>query len=156
MDRSRRPAAAEPDEFENVLRLRLASGEPRGRERRLGRDGAALLQAVKQASLEMTATENRARDVEARGVALAERALQQLKAAEARIQAAEEAARVAEARAHEAYARVHEAEARAQQAEMRAQEAESRAQEAEEWMARLNEAIEASLLRRPGSTTAAA
>lgn len=131
MDRGKRFAAAEiPEEFENVLRLRLASGEQRGRECRPGTDGAALLQAVKQASLEMSAAENRARDIEARGVALAERALQQLKAAEARIQAAEAAARMAEARAVEA---------------------EARAQEAEEWLARLNDAIQEGLLgRRPG------
>jgi len=159
VDRSRRPAAAEPDDFENVLRLRLASGEQRGRERRLGREGAAMLQAVKQASLEMTATENRARDIEARGVALAERALQQLKAAESRIQAAEEAARVAEsrilkaeARAQRAESHLQEAEARAQEAETRAQQAEARAQEAEEWLTRLNEAIEDSLLRRSGAS----
>lgn len=138
MDRSRRFAAPEtPDEFENVLRLRLASGEQRGRDRRLGREGAAMLQAVRQASMEMNATESRARDVEARGVALAERALQQLKAAEARIQAAEEAARAAEARAAEA---------------------EARAAEAEEWLARVNEAIQDGLLSRPagGSSSAVA
>jgi hypothetical protein len=136
VDRSRRIAAAEtPDDFDNVLRLRLAATDQRNRERRLGREGAAMLQAVRQASADMHATESRARDIEARGVALAERALQQLKAAEARIQAAEEVARAAEARAAEA---------------------EARAQEAEEWLARLNEAIQDGLLRRPGGSTAAA
>lgn len=136
MDRSRRyPLGDVSEELDNVLRLRLAAqGQPvaqqRTRHRRLGRDWAAALDAVQQASETMSAAEQRARDIEARGVALAERALKELKDAESRIQSAEEALRAAEARATEA---------------------EARAQEAEEWLARLHEAINDRLLVRPNT-----
>ncbi len=134
MERSRRlPLGDVTEELDNVLRLRLAAktqpaGEQRYRRPRLGRDWTAALEAVQQASDSMTAAERRARDIEARGVALAERALKELKAAEARAHAAEEALRAAETRAHEA---------------------ETRAQEAEEWLHRLNEAIHDRLVLRP-------
>ena len=144
MDRSRRfPLGDVTEELDNVLRLRLASkdhagSQQRNRHRRLGRDWAAALDAVQQASETMTATEHRARDIEARGVALAEKALKELQAAEARVQAAE--------------ARVQAAEDATRAAEQRSIEAEARAQEAEDWLARLNEAIQDRLLvRRPDS-----
>ena len=144
MERSRRfPLGDVTEELDNVLRLRLASkdhvgSQQRNRHRRLGRDWAAALDAVQQASETMTATELRARDIEARGVALAEKALKELQAAEARVQAAEE--------------RVLAAEEVTRMAEQRVIEAEARAQEAEDWLARLNEAIQDRLLvRRPDS-----
>jgi predicted ribosome quality control (RQC) complex YloA/Tae2 family protein len=139
VDRSRQyPLGDVSDELDNVLRLRLAAqGQPvvqqRNRHRRLGRDWAVALEAVQQASENMSAAEQRARDIEARGVALAERALKELKEAESRIQIVEEALRVAETRANEA---------------------EARAQEAEEWLARLHEAINDRLLVRPNSGSA--
>ena len=121
-------------DLDNVLRLRLAAKErgpaaERNQQRRLSNDWAAALEAVQRASETMAATEHRAREVEAQGVALAERALAELQSAEARIRDAEEALR---------------------RAEMRAAEAEARAQEAEEWLARLHEAIQDRLVfRRP-------
>jgi hypothetical protein len=142
VERSRRyPIGDVSEELDNVLRLRMAAREQsqhippqptapplqRNRHRRLSRDWAAALDAVQQASDTMSAAEMRAREIEARGVALAERALKELRTAEARIQSAEEALRAAEARAIEA---------------------EARAQEAEEWLARLHEAINDRLLVR--------
>jgi hypothetical protein len=135
------PLADVTAELDNVLRLRLAQREPppveqRNRHRRLGRDWADALEAVQMASTQMAETEQRARDIEARGLALADRALKELKAAELRVQSAEDAQRAAEARAIEA--------------EARAQDAEARAQEAEGWLTRLNQAIHDRLLPRQG------
>ena len=127
-------------ELDNVLRMRLATSaslpaDQRNRARRLGRDWAAALDAVQQASETMEAAELRSRDIEARGVALAERALAELKQAEARIQGLEAALRMAESRAAEA---------------------DARAQEAEQWLARLSEAIQDRLVSRSNSHRAEA
>jgi chromosome segregation ATPase len=122
-------------ELDNVLRMRLATSpslpaDQRNRTRQLGRDWAAALDAVQQASETMEAAELRSRDIEARGVALAERALAELKQSEARIQGLEAALRAAESRAAEA---------------------DARAQEAEQWLARLSEAIQDRLVSRSTS-----
>jgi hypothetical protein len=93
------------------------------------RDWAATLDAVHQAAEMMRSTENHSKEVEARGLALAERALKELKISENRIQAAEAAQRAADART---------------------KEAEARAREAEEWLSRVHEAIVDHLItRRP-------
>ncbi len=155
MDRSRRFPEDVTEELDNVLRLRLATKDDlnahhRNRHRRMGRDWAEALEAVQQASDTMTATENRARDVEARGVALAEKAMAELQAAEARVQAAEARLQIAESR-------IQTAEETARLMEARALDAEARAQEAEEWLARLNDAIQDRLLvRRDGYRSNAA
>ena len=136
----RLPPADMSAELDNVLRMRLANSaslpaDQRNRARRLGRDWAAALDAVQQASESMEAAELRSRDIEARGVALAERALAELKQAEARIQGLEAALRMAESRAAEA---------------------DARAQEAEQWLARLSEAIQDRLVSRSNSHRAEA
>jgi hypothetical protein len=142
VDRMRRfPLGEATDDLEKVLRLRLASrpqepAQQRNRQRQLGRNWASALDAVQQAADVLRSTEQHAADIEARGVALAERALGELKQAELRIHAAEEAMQAMEARA---------------------QEAEARAAEAEEWLSRLHQAIHDRLLtRRPERLSAAA
>jgi hypothetical protein len=139
MEQRQPPLTDVTAELDNVLRLRLARRAPppaeqRNRHRRLGRDWTEALEAVQQASAQMAATEQRARDIETRGLALADRALKELKAAELRVRAAEDAQRAAEARALAC--------------EARAQEAEARAQEAEAWLTRLNQAIHDGFLAR--------
>lgn len=157
MERSRLfPPSDVTEDLDNVLRLRLAGKmsptvEERNRHRRLGRDWSADLVAVQQASETMMENERRAREIEARGVALAERALQQLKEAESRIAAADDAVRVAEAHAIEAETRVRDAEIRAREAEARVKDAEIRAREAEDWLMRLHDVIQDRLVARGSS-----
>lgn len=114
--------------MDNVRRI----GSAPDRSGQARRDWAATLDAVHQAAEIMRSTENQSKEVEARGLALAERALKELKIAEGRIQAAEAAQRVAEARVREA---------------------EARAREAEEWLGRLHEAINKHLIDRQPDTT---
>lgn len=145
MERARRlPVDTGPQDLDNVLRMRLARErptaapapapapvirreEPRYDDRRRPQDWSAALEAVEEAADAMNSTQHQAKEIEARGVALAERALAELRSAEARIRTAEEATRIAEARASEA---------------------EDRLREAELWMARIQEAIETRLLPR--------
>ena len=131
MERSRRSQREGADALDNILRLGPAkeqAGAPVGnRSLRTRRDSAAALDAVHQAAELMRATEGQAREAEARGLALAERALKELKIAEGRVQAAEAATRAAE---------------------QRAREAEAQAREAEEWLLRLQDAIAENLIER--------
>lgn len=144
VERSRRLPRESADALDNILRLGSGSKEAAPataayRPLRARRDSAAALDAVHQAAEAIRATEGQAREAEARGLALAERALKELKIAEGRVQAAEAAARAAEARAREA---------------------EAQAREAEDWLMRLQDAIkEHIVVRVPGSgsgSTAAA
>ena len=65
---------------------------------------------VHDAAKSIKAAEERVREGDARTQAIAQRATEELKSAEARVQAAEARARAAEARIQEAEARAHEAE----------------------------------------------
>lgn len=133
----RLPAGSETQDLDNVLRLRMARGRPAAaapaapsiseRRRAPSVDWSATLDAVEEAAEAMISTETHAKEIEMRGVALAERALAELRNAEERIRIAEEAAR---------------------QSEARAIEAESRLREAEEWLGRIQDAIESRLLTR--------
>ena len=144
MERSRRLPSNGADALDNILRLGSGAKEqapaPTGhRGLRARRDSAAALDAVHQAAEAIRATEGQAREAEARGLALAERALKELKIAEGRVQAAEAAARAAE---------------------VRAREAEAQAREAEDWLMRLQDAIKEHIVVRgpatgSGSTAAA-
>jgi hypothetical protein len=119
--------------LDNVLRLGRPApdaGREATRSVRIKRDWVSALDSVNQAAEVLRASENHAKEVEARGVALAERALQELKLAESRVQAAQAAERAAEARA---------------------EEAEARAKEAEDWLLRLQDAIHENLLIRPAA-----
>lgn len=145
MERSRRLPREGADALDNILRLgggakEQASAPAAAPQRaRTRRDSAAALDAIHHAAEMMRMTEGQAREAEARGLALAERALKELKVAEGRVQAAEAAARAAEARAREA---------------------EAQAREAEDWLMRLQDAIKEQFVDRPplggsGSTAAA-
>ena len=143
MERSRRLPREGADALDNILRLGGSAPKEQapapGRTVRARRDSAAALDAVHQAAEMIRATEGQAREAEARGLALAERALKELKIAEGRVQAAEAAARAAE---------------------LRAREAEAQAREAEDWLMRLQDAIKEHIVFRPpgtgsGSTAAA-
>jgi hypothetical protein len=139
MERARRlPPATGPQDLDNVLRLRLSrergpapvqAPAPRyeRQERRSAPDWSAALDAVEEAADAMHSTEHHAKEIETRGVALAERALAELRNAEERIRIAEEATRVAETRA---------------------MQAEARLREAEDWLSRIQDAIETRLLTR--------
>lgn len=134
MERSRRVPRDGADALDNILRLGGAQTEQApapGRPTRTRRESAAALDAVHQAAEMIRATEGQAREAEARGLALAERALKELKIAEGRVQAAEAAARAAE---------------------QRAREAEAQAREAEDWLLRLQDAIKEHIVfRAPGA-----
>lgn len=142
MERSKRFARADIAEaMDNVLRLGLAGKEQSGpvapganRNVRVRREWAAALDAIHQAAEQLRATDDHARDVEARGVTLVERALKELKIAEGRIEAAEAATRAAEARCREA---------------------ELRAKEAEEWVSRLHDEILSNLISARADSAAA-
>lgn len=138
---ARRPVGPAPQDLDNVLRLRIARDRqyapppaaPALSERRRAPvpDWSATLDAVEEAAEAMMSTENAAKEIEMRGVALAERALAELRSAEERIRAAEEATRRAEARAVEA---------------------EARLRDAEEWLNRIQDAVETRLLSRAGES----
>ena len=143
MERNRRLPRDGAEALDNILRLgsgpREQAAPPATRGLRARRDSAAALDAVHQAAETMRASEGQAREAEARGLALAERALKELKIAEGRVQAAEAAARAAE---------------------VRAREAEAQAREAEDWLMRLQDAIKEHIVHRApngasGSTVAA-
>ena len=108
--------------LDKVLRLALAPKEQSSvpRSSVAQRDLTAALDLVHQAAESIRVTEHRAKEMEARTRALADRATEELRLAEQRIQTAE---------------------ARARAAEERAQQAEARAQEAEEWLKRIHDVI---------------
>ena len=112
-------------------------------------EGLAL---IEQAAAYFTVSEHRANQAEDRAEKVAAKAVEGLRAAQARYEDAEARAQAAERHAAEeirsAHSRLAEAEAWAQQAEERAREAESRveaaearAREAEEGLRRMTEAL---------------
>lgn len=138
------------DELNNILRFaapRELRPSPRG-DAKGGHDMTIALGLIQRASEVMDQAEERASDIEARAIALAERAAGKLKDAEARILGAEQRAREAEARAEaaeqqgrEAAQRADAAEERTREAEQRAEVAEQQAKDAGEWLARINASI---------------
>ena len=140
------------DELNNILRFAVApKPQPAarsGRPPQTGRETTLALNLIQRASEVMDQAEERASDIEARAIALAERAAGKLKDAEARILGAEQRAREAEARAEaaeqqgrEAAQRADAAEERTREAEQRAEVAEQQAKDAGEWLARINASI---------------
>jgi chromosome segregation ATPase len=89
--------------------------------------GAAALDMVRQAAEAFRAAEDRLHSTEARGEAIVQRAMKELKNLNARKQTLE--------------SRLRSAEVRAQLMEARLQENEARAKQAEEWLARLHDAL---------------
>jgi FKBP-type peptidyl-prolyl cis-trans isomerase len=123
--------------MDNILRLGAAIKEQTNTgPARAKRDWASALSVIRQAADAMSATEERAKEIEGRSRAMADRAVEELKNAERRIHAAEMAAK--------------SAEAAARNAEARAREAEARAQEAEDWLLRFHDEIVKYLITRRG------
>jgi hypothetical protein len=116
---------------EKILRLatvsRGQSAERSDEGDDVARRGAAAIDLVRQAAASIRATENRLHETEARGDALVQRAIQELRETETRVQGL--------------VSRLKSAEVRAQVMEARWQENEARARQAEEWLARLHQAI---------------
>jgi hypothetical protein len=135
------PRETVADRMDNILRLGMSIKEQAttgGPARSSKRDWASALQVIRQAAEAMSATEERAKDIETRSRAMADRAVEELKNAERRIHAAETALRTAESAARSA--------------EARAREAETRAQEAEEWLMRFHDEILKYLIARRGDS----
>jgi hypothetical protein len=134
------PRETVAERMDNILRLGLSIKEQAGNApARTKRDWASALQVIRQAADAMSATEERAKEIETRSRAMADRAVEELKNAERRIHAAETAARTAEAATRNA--------------EARAREAESRAQEAEDWLMRFHDEILKYLIARRGEAS---
>lgn len=116
---------------EKILRLatvsRGQSAERNDEGDDVARRGAAAIDLVRQAAASIRATENRLHETEARGEALVQRAIHELRETETRVQGL--------------VSRLKSAEVRAQVMEARWQENEARARQAEEWLARLHQAI---------------
>lgn len=116
--RQRMPAPTGLNSLEKVLRFALPGRDDAGAAPTRtspvpsARDLARALELIHEAAQAMRASEERAREGEARNQALAQRATEELRAAEAKIQGSEARARAAEARVHETEERLREAEAR--------------------------------------------
>ena len=137
------PRETVAERMDNILRLGKAIKEQAGNSQaRPKPDWASALSVIRQAADAMSATEERAREIETRSRAMADRAVEELKNAERRIHAAEMAAT--------------SAEAAARNAEARAREAEARAQETEDWLLRFHDEIVKYLLARRGESADAA
>jgi hypothetical protein len=127
--------------MDNILRLGMSIKEQTNTSPSPAkRDWASALSVIRQAADAMSATEERAKEIESRSRAMADRAVEELKNAERRIHAAEMAAK--------------SAEAAARSAEGRAREAEARAQEAEDWLMRFHDEIVKYLITRRAEPTA--
>jgi chromosome segregation ATPase len=128
-------------EVNNVLRAVMASKDESYDHRPARgdlsqRDWAAALEMIDQTYGMLEKGDDRIREAEARARALAQRAIDELKAGEERANNLEGQVRAMEARAYEF--------------ETRAKEAEQRAIEAEEWLARMHETLERKFLPQDG------
>lgn len=104
------------DGLEKVLRFALPGRAPEAEPIQdrgssfTAREMTRLMDLVHEAAKAIRAAEDRSRDYDARAKAIAERATEEIKSAEARTEEAESRARAAELRAHEAEVRAKEAD----------------------------------------------
>jgi chaperonin cofactor prefoldin len=130
MDMRRSPADDRRDNFGSGKIMRLPNARLPDADRDandIAARGAAALNMVRQAAEAFRAAEDRLSTTEARGEAIVQRAMKELKNLNARKETLE--------------SRLRSAEVRAQLMEARLQENEERAKQAEEWLARLHEAL---------------
>ncbi len=130
MDTRRSPADDRRDNSSSGKIMRLPNARIPDADRDAGEvaaRGAAALNMVRQAAEAFRAAEDRLHATEARGEAIVQRAMKELKNLNARKETLE--------------SRLRSAEVRAQLMEARLQENEARAKQAEEWLARLHDAL---------------